>query len=506
MKILRTIVIAAAFVAGPAMAADTLNAVVDRYVAVHQKEIVGNLDALVRLKSVAADPAGLKATATHLESLLKARGFETAQLSEGGSPPIVFGSLTVPGAKRTVVFYAHYDGQPVTASEWASDPFTPVMRTGPLNAGGRDIDWKNAPTLDPEWRLFGRATSDDKASIVAFLAAFDALKAAGQKPSVNIKVVWEGEEEAGSPHLTRILAANRARLKSDLWLIGDGPVHQTRRPMLAFGARGVVDVEMTIYGPVRAPHDGHYGNWVPNPAVMAAELIAQMRDSEGRILIPGFADDVRPLSDAEKAALAALPPVEDQLRREFGIGRSEGNEGVTASTLRPALNVRGLRAGHVGTAAQNAVPVNATISIDFRLVPNQTPARVREKVDAFLREKGWHVVREEPDQKTRLAHPRVIRVEWEGGYPSYRADMNDPAARAVIAAANRAAGSPVAIIPTMGGSVPVYMFHDAFGVPIINLPIANHDNNQHAVNENLRLKNLWDGVRVYAVLMAELDW
>jgi acetylornithine deacetylase/succinyl-diaminopimelate desuccinylase-like protein len=239
---------------------------------------------------------------------------------------------------------------------------------------------------------------------------------------------------------------------------------------------------------------------------MAAELIAGMRDSEGRILIPGFADDVRPLTDAEKAAVAALPPVEDQLRREFGLGRSEGAEGLTASTLRPALNVRGFRAGHVGEAAQNAVPVTATISIDFRLVPNQTPERVRERVEAFLRHKGWTIVHEEPDMKARLAHRRIVRLEWGGGYPSYRADMDDPAARAVIAAANKAAGAPVAVLPTMGGSVPIHMFHRTFGVPIINLPIANHDNSQHAANENLRLKNLWDGVRTYAVLMAELDW
>jgi acetylornithine deacetylase/succinyl-diaminopimelate desuccinylase-like protein len=496
----------AAAAAGPAMAGDLVKPVRD-YVAAHQKEIVAELDALTRLRSVAADPAGLKATAAHLEAQLKARGFDAAQFTQGASPPVVFGSLVVPGAKRTVVFYAHYDGQPVTPSEWASDPFTPVMRSGPLNTGERAVEWKTANRpFDPEWRLFGRAVADDKASIVAFLAAFDALKAAGRTPSVNIKVVWEGEEEAGSPHLAQILRANKERLASDLWLIGDGPVHQSRKPMIGFGARGVVDVEATIYGPVRAPHDGHYGNWVPNPAVMAAELIASMRDSEGRILIPKFSDDVRPPSEAERAAAAALPPVEDAIRREFGIGRSEGNEGVVMSTLRPALNVRGIRAGQVGESAANAVPVTAMVSIDFRLVPNQTPARVREKVEAFLRAQGWTIVTEDPNAPTRLAHKRIVKLAWGEGYPAHRADMTSPAAHAVIAAATSAAGGQVALLPTMGGSVPLFMFDEAFGVPIINLPIVNHDNSQHAANENLRLQNLWDGIGTYAAMMAELNW
>jgi acetylornithine deacetylase/succinyl-diaminopimelate desuccinylase-like protein len=381
------------------------------------------------------------------------------------------------------------------------------MRSGPLNSGEHDIDLKAARSpFNPEWRLFGRAVSDDKASIVAFLAAFDALKASGRKPSVNIKVTWEGEEEAGSPHLAQILRDNRAILTSDLWLIGDAPVHQSRRPMIYFGARGIAGVSVTIYGPIKALHDGHYGNWVPNPAVMATTLVAQMRDDEGRILIPGFADLVRQLTPVELEAIRNLPPIEDEMKREFGIGRTEGNEQLPSSLMRPALNIRGIRSGQVGAAAANAIPTDAVISIDFRLVPDQTPQSVRATVESFMKDKGWTIVADEPDLDTRLAHDRIARLEWEPGYPAFRSDMSTPAARGVVAAARKAAQGPIALLPMMGASVPIYLFADIFKVPVIGLPIVNHDNNQHAANENLRLQNLWDGIQTYAAMLAALSW
>jgi len=481
---------------------------VEGYRLAHEPQIVALLDELTRFRSVAADPTGLAASADRLQGLLNARGFETRQLSAAtGAAPLVFGYLKSPGARRTVVFYAHYDGQPVTPAQWQSDPFIPVMRSGPPNSGEHDIDWKAArPPFDPQWRLFGRAASDDKASIVAFLAAFDALKASGRKASVNIKVAWEGEEEAGSPHLAQTLRDNQALLASDLWLIGDGPVHQSRRQMIYFGARGTTGLTMTIYGPVKALHDGHYGNWVPNPAAMATTLIAQMRDDEGRILIPGFADQVRPPTPVELEAIRNLPPIGEQLKQEFGIDRTEGNEDLPSSLMRPALNIRGLRSGQVGEAAANAIPIDAVVSIDFRLVPDQTPQSVRAAIETFLQDKGWTIVANEPDLATRLAHGRIVRLEWAPGYPALRSDMSTPAARAVIVTAGKAARGAIAVLPMMGASVPIYLFADIFKVPVIGLPIVNHDNNQHAANENQRLQNLWDGIEIYAAMLAGLSW
>jgi acetylornithine deacetylase/succinyl-diaminopimelate desuccinylase-like protein len=492
--------------ASHARAAD-LEVRVDDYRAQHEASIVGELDGLARLKSVAADPPGLAAAADHLRQALTARGFDAQLFSAGPqTPPAVFGALKARGATRTVVFYAHYDGQPVTPAQWSSDPFIPVMRSGPLNSGEHDIDWRSTKSrFDPEWRLFARAVSDDKASIVAFLTAFDALKALGKTPSVNIKVLWEGEEEAGSPHLAEILASHRAQLAADLLLVGDGPVHQSRRPMVYFGARGTLGLEATIYGPVRALHDGHYGNWVPNPAAMAATLIAEMRDDHGRILIPGLTD-VRALTPDEQLTLQNLPSVDEELKREFGIDRAESDENLAQSLMRPALNIRGLRAGQVGDSAANAIPTTAVISFDFRLVPDQTPAAIRDAVERFLRSRGWTVISGEPDLAARLASPRLILLQWDKGYPAFRADLSSPEGKAVIAAAAKAASGPVVVLPMMGGSVPLYLFADVLHVPVIGLPIVNHDNSQHAANENLRLKNLWDGIDTYSAMMAELRW
>jgi acetylornithine deacetylase/succinyl-diaminopimelate desuccinylase-like protein len=479
---------------------------VPQWRAANEAAIVGQLDRLARMPSIAADRKGLDAVADALAEELKARGFETQMLSVENSPNAVFGKLDTPGAKRTVTFYAHYDGQAVTRAEWRSDPFAPVMRDV-KSAPPTDLDWRAAvPPFDPEWRLFGRAVADDKASIVAFLAAFDALKAGGRKPSVNLRIFWEGEEEVGSPHLAAILAVNAELLTSDLWLIGDAPVHQSRAPTLYFGARGMLAATATVYGPLSPLHDGHYGNWVPNPAAMAARLIADMRDDDGTILIPGVTDPARLPTGAEQAALAALPTVDDDLITAFGIGRTESSDSLAASTMRPALNINGLRAGAVGADAVTAIPSEAAISLDFRLVPDQTVEGVKASVETFLSEKGWSVVREAPDLALRLERPRLIKLEWGSGYPGFRTDIGLPVSQAVIAAASKAAGRPVAVLPTMGGSVPLYIFDAALKTPLIGLPIANHDNKQHAADENLRLRNLWDGIDLYAAMIGGLDW
>ncbi|MGN6515410.1 MAG: M20/M25/M40 family metallo-hydrolase, partial [Rhizomicrobium sp.] len=497
-----TMLLAAAagiFFAASAHAADTLKHQVDDWRAAHEPQIIGTFDTLLRFPSVAADPAGVAEAGAWLQDQLKARGFETALLSVPDSRPVVYGYLAVPGAKRTVVFYAHYDGQPVTPSQWATPPFDPVMRSAPLSDNGKAVDWKNTtPPYNPEWRLYGRSTGDDKISELVFLEAFDALKAIGKKPSVNIKVVWEGEEEAGSTHLADILRANKDKLGSDLWLIGDGPVYQSGSPLIYFGARGTVGFDATVYGPVKALHDGHYGNWVPNPAARVAVLIAEMRGPDGHILIPGFNSDVRPETKAERNAIAALPPVEDKLKKEFEIAHSEQGDSLMNAIMRPALNIRGIRAGKVGGEAANAIPVDAEVSIDFRLVPNQTPEGVRAKLENFLRAKGWTIVDKEPDEATRLAHPKIIKIDWEDGYAAFRSDMSSPAALAVIAAAGNASDQRVAVVPTLGGSVPLYVFDNIFHTPLIGLPVSNHDDNQHAANENIRLQNVWDGIDTYA--------
>lgn len=484
-------------------AVPSLHDQIDSWRQAHEKQILNEFSALLALPDVATDVPDIEANAKVLVKMIEARGLKAQILSAGpGTPPAVYAELKVPGARHTVVYYAHYDGQPVTPSQWRSPPFTPVMR----DRDGKDVDWRTAKAIDPEWRLYARGAGDDKDSEEAILSALDALKASGRKPSVNLKFFFDGEEEQGSPHIEAILRANQELLKSDLWIIGDGPVHQSRRPQLYFGARGDIAVEMTVYGPIKAMHSGHYGNWVPNPAVMAAEIVTLLRDSEGSILVPGYSDQVRPLTAEEKAALAALPDAETGLKKELEIGRSEGKERLADSLMRPAINVRGISSGKVGDEAANAVPVDAKISLDLRLVPDQTPQDARAKIDAYLKSKGYTLIDHEPSAAERMASARLLRMRWESGYPGWRTDMSLPVSKAMIASAGRAAGQPVIVMPMLGGSVPMYLFADVFKTPVIGVPIANHDDNQHAKDENLRLQNLWDGIQTYAGLMGDLDW
>jgi len=469
--------------------------------------IVRELADLAAIPNVASDSAGIRQNVTALVALLEKHGVRAQVLANGPWPPAVFGELATPGARRTVVFYAHYDGQPVTASEWSSPPWEPTLRVRD-GSGWRTVPIPAADSrerMDPEARLFARSVSDDKAPIVAMLRALDALRATGRKPSVNLKFFFEGEEEAGSPHLRELLLAHRGALGADAWLFCDGPVHPSRRPQLVFGVRGSMGLELTAYGPARALHSGHYGNWAPNPAALLVRTLASMRDEDGRVLIEGFYDDVRPVTAAEREAVAALPSQDEALRQELALGATEaGNAPSYERIMLPALNIRGLRAGAVAAAAANAIPTEARASIDFRLVPNQTPERVRRLVEAHLAAQGWFVVHDSADAAVRMAHARVMRAEWEGGYAAYRVPLDAPVARALRACLDATLDQPVLLVPTLGGSLPLSIFADALDAPLVTVPIVNHDNSQHAKDENLRLQNLWDGIELYAAIMEGL--
>ncbi len=462
------------------------------------------------MPNVATNIADVDRNANAIASELASRGFTTRLLRAApNTPAAVYGELHVSGANHTIVFYAHYDGQPVAQPGWRSQPFTPVVRTAPIGAdtsSSHDVDWRAASHIDPEWRIYARSASDDKAAIQAMLTALDALHAEGKQPTVNVKVFYEGEEEQGSPHLADILAANKGLLGGDVFVLSDGPRHQSGAMQVFFGARGTSGVELTVYGPLRPLHSGHYGNWAPNPAVMLTHLLDNLVDEHGHILIPNFYDDVKPLTRAESAALAALPDVETSLEKELAIARPETNERLANAISEPALNVRGIRVGGVGAAATNVISTEALASIDFRLVPDQTPIGVRDRTETYLRALGWDVVHDDPTPAERAAHPKVVKAVWSLGYPAYRASLDDPAANAVISSIERSMGTSIIRFPMLGGSVPMSTFADALHMPIIGVPLANYDNNQHAANENLRIQNLWDGIAIYAGLLTGVRW
>jgi acetylornithine deacetylase/succinyl-diaminopimelate desuccinylase-like protein len=466
----------------------------------HEREILAEFADLLSIPNLANDAPNIQRNANAVRALCEKRGLAAKLLTLEGAPPLVVANLATPNAKRTIAFYAHYDGQPVDASQWKSEPWKPVMR----DKDGKDVDWRSAKTIDPEWRLFARSSGDDKAPIMAMLAALDALRDQGLKPSVNLRFVFEGEEEAGSPHLADYLKNFATELSADAWLFCDGPVHQSRRMELVFGARGTLGLDLTVYGPIKGLHDGHYGNWVPNPIVRLTHLIDSMRDENGRILIKGFYDDVRPPSSAEKEALAKIPDVEADLRREFQIAGTEGNgKKLNELLLLPGLNLRGIEAGHVGAQASNTIPTEARASIDFRLVPNETPDSIKPLVEHHLEAQSYKIVRQTPDAAARLATAKIVKVEWGSGYPASRTPLDLPFSRELSTIMTATGHDPV-LLPTAGGSLPMDLFQHGNNTPVIAFPIANHDDNQHAANENLRLQNLWDGLEVFAAFFSGL--
>ena len=473
----------------------------------HEKSIVADFIALLSMPNVATNLADVEKNAAYIETQLTSRGFDTRLLSAGpGTPPSVFAQMKIPGAKRTVIFYAHYDGQPIGQKGWVASPFQPSMRTALPEA--RAVNWQNsAGELDPDWRLFARSAGDDKASIQALLSALDALKSAHIVPTINIKLLYEGEEEQGSPHFSTLIAKNLDLLKGDLLIMGDGPMHQSGKQMVNFGNRGIASLTMTVYGPTKPLHDGHYGSWAPSPAVMIAQLIASLRDDQGRILIPHFYDDVAPVSAADRAALNAMPAIETELKDALGLGRTIGPARLADGYLEPTLNVRAIHAGDDGPAAANAIATQANASLDFRLAPGETPAHTRELLEDFLLQQGWFIVREEPDLKNRLSHGKIVKVVWDaGGSTATKTALDLPASKAVVNSIGRTVGYRPVELPIVGASSGIAEIVNLLHVPMAGVSIANYDDNQHAQNENLRLGNLWDGIEVYAGLLTDLNW
>jgi acetylornithine deacetylase/succinyl-diaminopimelate desuccinylase-like protein len=478
----------------------------------NEDRIIRELSEFLSIPNIASDTPNIQKNAARLVEMLEARGIETHLLPITGRGPVVFGKLISPEAKRTVIFYAHYDGQPVDASAWkCAKPFEPKIWTnGKDVCDEHDVPRKGIderPVADTDdWRIYARSASDDKGPIVALLAAIDALHAKKIPLAVNLKVIFEGEEEAGSTNLQRTLELHKNLLAADLLVTADGPVHQSGRPLVFFGNRGDIGMDITVYGPVRALHSGHYGNWAPNPAMELSRLLASMTDADGRVLIDGYYDDVTPLGDVEKKALAEMPTNDADLERELGIAKPEGGgKKLVELILQPSLNVRGLRSAYVGEQAQNVVPDRAEASLDARLVRGEDPQQKFEQIALFVRKQGFYVIDREPTIEERRTYPRIAKLINEGGYRASRTPMDLPVSKALVKVVQDATANTTVVAPALGGSVPMYIFED-LGLPWIGVPIVNYDNHQHSSDENLRLGHFWRGMEIYGAILANLNW
>ena len=480
--------------------------------AYHQKNqanLLNEYTAFLSIPNTANDTASLTANANFIVNMMKKRGIDNARLLYGTSKdaiPAVFGEIKVPNAKETLILYAHYDGQPVNPDKWAPglSPFKPRWTTDAIDKGGKftELHKDNQP-VSKDWRIYARASSDDKAGVFSIITGYDALRQNGISPNVNLKFFFEGEEEKGSTHLNEILENNKELLKSDLWIIADGPLHASGRKQIVFGVRGDVNMTVSVYGAKRPLHSGNYGNWAPNPAWKLTRLLATMKDDNGHVTIDGFYDDVIPFSNTERDALAAIPDPSLKMQRDLAFAKPESNERTFLESIAslPTLNINGIVSANVGRLASNIIPTLATVTLDLRLVKGNDWQRQIQKVVKHIEKQGYKVLDREPTDEERLTFPNIATISIGSGYNAQRTSMDLPIAKRVIQAVQTSTSEKVILNPSAGGSLPLFLFESILTTPPITVPVVNYDNNQHGENENLRIGCLFDAIETMASIM-----
>jgi acetylornithine deacetylase/succinyl-diaminopimelate desuccinylase-like protein len=474
----------------------------------NDREILNDFFSFLQIPNVATDTANIGKNASWLVQQMNNKGIENVallSLDEKNIPPVVYGEINVPGATKTIIFYAHYDGQPVNPALWATGlhPFRPQLLNGRIDehAVVQLLSSASFP-LNEDWRIYARGASDDKAGVMTILTAFDAIKHSGLKPQYNIRFFFEGEEEQGSTHLSQIIEKYRSLLKSDLWIICDGPVHQSGAKQMVFGARGDTHLTLKVFGPKNPLHSGHYGNWVPNPVMELCKLLASMKDDKGKVTIKNFYNDVIPLTATEKTALTKTPVVDEDLKKRIGFSQQEmEGKNLNESINLPSLNINGIESSNVGTIQANVIPISATAVIDLRLVVGNDWKKQQQKVIDHIIGQGFYITETEPTDEERSRYKKIILVKRGNGDNAQRTSMDLPVAKKILAALQQTTLQPVLQIPTLGGSLPLSILKEGLNANFLIVPIANFDNNQHAENENIRIRNFWEGIDMMAAIM-----
>jgi acetylornithine deacetylase/succinyl-diaminopimelate desuccinylase-like protein len=474
----------------------------DQALRARRRRIVNGFADFLRVDTVSQQRERVRIGAGWLQQAMQARTLE-ARIVETGGNPAVFGERRVPGARGTVLIYCHYDVKPAPGQGWLQpSPFEPVLRRGLAETGapGLELDAVPAEAL-PDHLIYGRGASDDKGPIWAHLQALDLMDDLGISPAVNVKFIFDGEEEIGSPFFGAFTEAHRDLLHADLVLVTDGPKHASGRPTVAFGARGILALELTLESARRDVHSGNTS--VPNPAWTLIGLLATMATPDGTPLIEGLEKDVTPPTPTERELMRRIPLDLPQIEKDLGVRLPA--DYLERLMFHSTLTIRGLRSGFTGEQATTIIPHRATVALDLRLVKSQRAEAVYRLVVDHIRAQGFVVMESRDEPLPDELRGRAIRVVEKRGYDPAKTPVDLPISRTVIQAVERAhAGEPAVIFPTFGGSVPISAFTDILGLPTILVPYANADNRQHSPNEHLRLDHLFQGIRTTAGLLVDL--
>lgn len=423
----------------------------------------------VKHPSISAHDIGIREVAEMLVAHLDGLGFD-AGLVETPGHPFVLGHCTVDPAKPTVLLYGHYDVQPPDPlDQWVSPPFEPTLRDG---------------------RIWARGIGDNKGQHFAQLLAIEThLKVHGTLPC-NIIFLLEGEEEIGSPQIAEFVRQNADRLQADLVVTSDGPLHESGAPVMTFGVRGVASFDLKAKGAARDVHSGNFGGVVPNPIWTLVHLLATMKDAEGHITVEGINEPVIPATNLERDAMARLPDDEAAVLADLKLDRMDGpldRPYWDRLMFHPTLTINGLHGGYGGPGSKTVLPNEAIAKCDIRLVEPLTPDYVFERVEA-------HVARHAPG---------VEVIRHNGMLPS-KTPLDSPFAKPLRSAIKAARGQEPLIYPTVGGSLPDYVFTKILGKDAFVIPYANADEANHAPNENLEVVRFIDGIKTGAAVLDAL--
>ncbi|MEP4423116.1 MAG: M20/M25/M40 family metallo-hydrolase, partial [Nitratireductor sp.] len=423
----------------------------------------------VRHPSISAHNQGIGEVAGMLVGFLRKLGMEAETVPTSGHP-MVLGRRDVSPDKPTVLLYGHYDVQPPDPLElWTSPPFEPTIRDG---------------------RIYARGIGDNKGQHFAQLLALEShLAVTGDLPC-NVLFLLEGEEEIGSPHIAEFVRAHADRLKADLVVTSDGPLHESGAPVVTFGVRGVAAFELRAKTASRDVHSGNFGGVVPNAVWTLVHLLATMKDEDGAITIEGLTEPVIPPTNLERDAVERLPLDLEAIKAELGLSRLDAPAGrgyFDRLMFHPTLTINGFHGGYGGPGMKTVLPCEAVVKCDIRLVEPLTPDYVFDKVRAHVEKHA----------------PEVEFVPLNGMLPS-KTPMDSPYVEPIRRAVVAARGVEPLLYPTVGGSLPDYVFTKILGLPAFVIPYANADEANHAPNENLKITCFIDGVKTGAALLAEL--
>ncbi len=458
---------------------------------------INEMREFIAIPNDALEHADINRNLTWLTKKFNERGFNSSVLPTEGES-LFFAAMPMEDNKPTVLFYMHFDGQAVDPSKWDQpDPYKVVLKVPDGDGFKTESFDKLSDDINYDWRLFGRSTSDDKGPIVMFLNAIDLLKKNKETIPFNIKVILDSEEEKSSKPLPKAVKEYRELLKSDFLVITDGPVHSSGKPTVVYGCRGITTLSLTTYGPIKPQHSGHYGNYAPNPGFQLAQILASMKDVNGKVVIDGYYDGIT-IDEPTMAILKSVPDDASIINAHLAIKSPDEVGAFYQESLQyPSLNIRGLGSGWVGNKARTIVPGSATAEIDIRLVPESDGTRLKGLVKKHIKAQGYHIMSTTPSKEDRMAHDKIITITEGSVTDAFRTDLDNPYGNFLVnTIASTFEEAPVQI-RIMGGTVPIAPFINELKIPAFIVPMVNPDNNQHSPNENLKIGQIAYGIKTF---------